>query len=125
MRDSAAIAVKNGFFCFMQFPIMIEHKEFSGIPAKMIDILIRRSFHKWFVYKYIDCVYAAFVCVFFQVRCNFFPDFRLDKVKYSAAENNVMVFGYTIIFCVLVSTFFNHFFAVSMVMLLFICNVIM
>lgn len=93
--DSAAIAVKNDFFCLMQFPIMIEHKKFSGIPAKPIGIFIRRNFHKRFIYKYIDCVYAAFVCVFFQVCCDFFPYFRLNKVIYSTTENNVIVFGCT------------------------------
>ena len=31
--DSATIAVKNVFFCLMQFPIMVEHKKLSGFPA--------------------------------------------------------------------------------------------
>ena len=95
MWDSAAIAVENDFFCLMQFPIMIEHKKFSGIPAEPVGILIRRNFHKRFIYKYIDRVYAIYVCVLFQVCRNFFPDFRLDKVKYSTAKNNVIVFGCT------------------------------
>lgn len=58
---------------------MIEHKRFSGIPAKPIDIFIRRNLHKRFIYKYINCVYAVFVCVFFQVCCDFFP--ASDKSK--------------------------------------------
>ena len=93
--DSAAIAVKNDFFCLMQFPIIVAHKKLSGFPAKPIGVFIRRNFHKWFVYKYIDCVYAAFVCVFFQVCCDLFPDFWLNKVIYSTAENNVIVFSCT------------------------------
>lgn len=67
MWDSTAIAAKNDFFCLMQFPIMIEHKKFSGNPTKPIDIFIWWNLHKRFIYKYINCVYAVFVCVFFQV----------------------------------------------------------
>lgn len=74
---------------------MIEHKKFSRIPTKPIGIFIRRNFHKRFIYKYINCVYSIFVCVFFQVCRDFFPDFRLNKVKYSTAENNVIIFGCT------------------------------
>ena len=93
--DSTTIAVKNDFFCLMQFPIMVEHKKFSGIPVKPIDIFIWWNLHKRFIYKYINCVYTTFVCVFFQVCCDFFPDFWLNKVIYSTAENNVIVFSCT------------------------------
>ena len=58
MRDSAAVAVKNDFFCLVQFPIMIEHKEFSRMPAKTIGIFVWWNFYKRFVHKYIDCMYA-------------------------------------------------------------------
>ncbi len=95
MWDSAAIAVENDFLCLMQFPIMIEHKKFSRIPAKPISIFIWWYFYKWFIYKYIDCMYAVFVCVFFQVCCDFFSDFWLNKVIYSTTENNVIVFACT------------------------------
>ncbi len=93
--NSTAVAVKNDFFCPTKFPIMIEHKKLSGFPAKPIGVFIRRNFYKRFVYKYIDCVYAAFVCVFLQVCRNFFSDYRINKVKYATAENNVIVFGCT------------------------------
>ena len=93
MRDSAAIAVKNNFFCFVQFPIMIEHKKFSGSPAKPVGILIRRNCHKRFIYKYIDCMYAVSRCVFFQVCGNFVSYLGRNKVKHATAKNNVIVVG--------------------------------
>lgn len=114
---------KLGYDEIMQFPVMIEHKKFSRIPAEAAGIFIWRNFQKWFIYKYINCMYAVFVCVFFQVCCNFFPDFRFNKVKYSTAKDNGIASGCTevsyvsfkeiyisvIFFCKLFSFFYSVF----------------
>ena len=64
------------------------------MPVKTMDSFVRRNFHKRFVYKYIDGMQTVFGCMFLQVIRDFRPDFRRNKVKDAAAENNVIAFGY-------------------------------
>ncbi len=94
--DSAAVAVENDFFRSVQLPVVVEQEEFSGLPAGAVGVFIRGDFHEGFLHEDIDGVYAVFVCVFFQAGRDFFPDLWSDKVKYAAAENDV-VFGIRIV----------------------------
>ena len=89
VRYASAVAVKYDLVTFMEKPVVVACKQFSGLPGGSLLSLL--FLHKRFIYKGVDHVQAAYRCMLFQHGSKISFYIIRQIIEKSAAEYDIIL----------------------------------